>query len=161
MNILFVCTGNVSRSFLAEMLLKDRIREHGLENISVSSAGLYAYPGTPGDPKIEKYLSEMGVPAENHESIQLTERELEWADLVLVMERHHQESIINRWPESKDKIELLGVYIRGGPVVDDIIDPYGGSSYHYRVAQSQIGLAVEGLIRTLVSGHKKISPTHL
>lgn len=143
------------------MLLKDEIRKHAIENISVSSAGLYAYPGNAGDPKIIEYLSGMEIPVEDHESVPLTEKELEWADLILVMEKHHLETIISQWPESRNKIELLGTYIQGGPVVDDIADPYGRSSYHYRVVQSQISLAVEGIIRKLVSEHKKIFPTPL
>lgn len=133
------------------MLLRDSIRKHGLENISVSSAGLHAYAGNPGDPKITEYLSEMEIPFENHESKQLTDNELEWSDLVLVMERYHLETIISRWPESKAKIELLGAYIQNGTFTDDIIDPYGRSPYHYRVMQSQISLAVESLTKKLVS----------
>ena len=156
MNILFVCTGNVSRSFLAEMLLKESIRKSGLENISVSSAGVHALSGNQGDPKIIEYLSDMEIPFENHESKQLTEGELEWADLVIVMEKYHLETIINQWPESKDKIELLGAYINSGPVTDDIIDPYGRSSYHYRVMQSQISLAMESLIKKLTSEQDRI-----
>ena len=133
------------------MLLKDGIRKHGIENISVASAGLHAYPGNPGDPKIMEYLFYMEIPFENHESKQLTEAELEWADLVLVMEKYHIETIVSQWPESKDKIELLGVYIQGGPFTDDITDPYGRSSYHYRAMQSQISLAVEALVKKLVT----------
>jgi protein-tyrosine-phosphatase len=137
-NILFVCTGNVSRSFFAKMLLKDGLRKHALENISVSSAGLYAYPGSPADPIIIEYLSDMKIPVENHQSAQLTEK-------------HHMESIVSQWPESKDKIELLGAYIQSGPFADDIIDPYGRSAYHYRIVQSQISLAVEALVNKLAS----------
>ena len=133
------------------MLLKDGLRKHALENISVSSAGLYAYPGSPADPIIIEYLSDLEIPVENHQSAQLTEKEVERADLILVMEKHHMESIVSQWPESKDKIELLGAYIQSGPFADDIIDPYGRSAYHYRIVQSQISLAVEALVNKLAS----------
>jgi protein-tyrosine phosphatase len=151
MNILFVCTGNVSRSFMAEMLLKDEINKHGLKDILVSSAGLHAYPGSSGDPNVIDFLSSNKISIEDHESSQLTENELDWADLVLVMEKYHLETIESQWPESIDKVKLLGEYIPGNPVTDDILDPYGKSPYHYRVIQSQISLAVKDLLKKITS----------
>jgi protein-tyrosine-phosphatase len=68
MKILFVCSGNVSRSFLAEMLLKNEVRQRHLENIDIASAGTHAYPGAPADPKMVEYLFRMNIPVENHEA---------------------------------------------------------------------------------------------
>ena len=45
MNFLFVCTGNVSRSFLADMLFKHEIEMHKIDNIYSSSAGFFASQG--------------------------------------------------------------------------------------------------------------------
>lgn len=71
MNILFVCTANVSRSFLAEKLLKNEVERLRLDNISILSVGLFAYPGNPPDPKMVDYLSEKGIPVERHEATQI------------------------------------------------------------------------------------------
>ena len=155
MNILFVCTGNISRSFLAEMLLKDEIRKHNLEGISVLSSGISAYPGTPADPEIVKYLSELEVPIENHGARPITREDVNWADLILVMERIHFDIIGKTWPEAKEKMELLGKYVSEDPIEDDIMDPFGRSPYHYRVAQSQITLAIRSLIKKLLLDSKK------
>ncbi|MBW1805401.1 MAG: low molecular weight phosphotyrosine protein phosphatase [Deltaproteobacteria bacterium] len=150
MNILFVCSGNVSRSFLAAMLLKNEVRKHGLYHISIASAGVSAYNGNPPDPHMVKYLSQMEIPAEDHESRQITKEDVDWADLILVMEKDHQMRIEGKWPEAKEKLEFMGSYVSEDPVADDIIDPYGGSSYHYRLAQSQISLAVRSLVKRLL-----------
>ena len=75
MNILFVCTGNVSRSFLAHKLLENEIQVHELHDVSVSSAGLYAYPGNPPDPKIVDYLLKKGIRVERHEARQIAKEE--------------------------------------------------------------------------------------
>ena len=146
MNILFVCTGNISRSFLAERLLKHEIGLHKLDNITVSSAGLFAFPGNPADPVMVDYLSKSGVSTESHESRQITAEDVEWADLILVMERNHVRELERLWPTSREKIELLGTFVSEGHDADDIVDPFGKSIYYYRIAQSQITLAVRSLV---------------
>jgi protein-tyrosine-phosphatase len=147
MNILFVCTANVSRSFLAEKLL---INELGsLKGVSVSSAGLYAFPGSPADPMIVAYLQEKGIPAEGHSARQVRIEDIQWADMILVMEKDHVADLEKKWPEARGKVKLLGSYIAGVLEGDDIVDPYGKSPYHYRLAQSQITSAVKALAKSL------------
>ena len=150
MNILFVCTGNISRSFLAEVLLKRELRSLGAERVDVSSAGLYAYPGNPPDPQMVDYLAKAGIAYEPHEARGMTDQDVEWANRILVMEKDHAWAIEKAWPEAKEKIELLGKYISGDRAEDDVIDPYGKSTYHYRLAQSQISLAVQNLARWII-----------
>jgi protein-tyrosine phosphatase len=151
MNILFVCTGNVSRSLLAHKLLENEIEVHNLYDISVSSAGLYAYPGSPPDPKIVDYLLQKGIRVERHEARQITEEDVDWADHILVMERDHAKILEKKWPGAKDKVELFGKFASGGLGEDEIIDPFGKSPYHYRLAQAQITLAIESLVKRLIS----------
>lgn len=152
MNILFVCSGNVSRSYLAEVLLKHEITRLHLEHISVASAGLYAYPGNDADPKMDEYLSDLGISGKKHESRQMVEEDADWADLILVMEKDHREMIEKLWPQSKTRLELLAKYISKDTHADDVVDPFGRSPHHYRIAQAQIALAVETLCKMLVQG---------
>src|SRR4030042_1484630 len=159
MNILFVCSGNVSRSFLAEALLKIELKSLKVEDVSVTSAGLYAFPGSPPDPQMTAYLSSMGVSFEPHEARQMSKQELDWADLVLVMERRHEADVEKLWPEAKLKGKLLGKYVAGGGE-DDILDPFGNSPYHYRLAQSQITLAVKSLAKWLVQNRNPKKTFH-
>ncbi|HYQ61603.1 MAG TPA: hypothetical protein VEP29_11150 [Desulfatiglandales bacterium] len=159
MNILFVCSGNVSRSFLAEALLRNELRALKVEDISVSSAGLYAFPGSPPDPQMTAYLSSMGVSFEPHEARQISKQELDWADLILVMERRQEADLEKLWPEAKLKVHLLGKYVAGG-WEDEILDPFGKSPYHYRLAQSQITLAVQSLAKWLVQNRNPKKTLH-
>jgi protein-tyrosine-phosphatase len=151
MNILFVCTGNISRSFLAEKLLENEIEANNLYNISVSSAGLFAYPGNPPDPKIVEYLLQKGISGEGHEARQITAQDVDWADHILVMEKEHARILKDLWPEAKEKVDFFGKFATGGLTEDEIIDPYGKSPYHYRLAQAQISLAVKSLVEKLTS----------
>jgi protein-tyrosine phosphatase len=134
---------------LAEALLKNELKSLKVEDVSVMSAGLYAFPGSPPDPQMTAYLSSMGVSFEPHEARQMSRQELDWADLVLVMERRHEADLEKLWPDAKLKVQRLGKYVAGG-WEDDIPDPFGNSPYHYRLAQSQITLAVKSLAKWLV-----------
>jgi protein-tyrosine phosphatase len=111
MNILFVCTGNISRSFLAEMLLKNELSTKKISDIEVSSAGTAGLTGYPADPEMVKYLKEKGIDAEEHTAKEIEEDHIKWADLILVMEDAHIEYILGRWPHVEGKIKKLGKYI--------------------------------------------------
>ena len=149
----------MSRSFLAEALLRSELKALKVEEVSVLSAGLYAFPGSPPDPQMTAYLSSVGVSFEPHEARQMSKQELDWADLVLVMERRHEADLEKLWPEAKLKVQLLGKYVAGG-WEDDILDPFGNSPYHYRLAQSQITLAVKSLAKWLVQNKNRKKTFH-
>ena len=121
----------------------------GAHDVRVSSAGLFAYPGNPPDERIVAYLSDLGIAAQGHGARQLAGQDVEGADLILVMERLHARMIEAQWPQSRPKVRHLGAFIAEGRDPDDIVDPYGRTSYHYRLAQSQITLAVRSLMQTL------------
>ena len=150
MNLLFVCTANISRSFLAEQLFKHKIEGLMLNDVFSASAGILGMPGRTADPVMVEYLEEMGIDPTEHVSSQLEKEHIDWADLILVMEWAHLEKIELSWPEDINKVELLGKYITNDDNEDEISDPYGRSSFHYRVAHSQIQLAIDGLIRRRV-----------
>jgi protein-tyrosine-phosphatase len=66
------------------------------------------------------------------------------------METIQKEMIIDKYPDAEDKIYLLKSF--SGDVDrtnDNIKDPYGLSSYHYRLCFAEIYLAVEGLLKCI------------
>jgi protein-tyrosine-phosphatase len=147
MNILFVCTANICRSFFAETLFHNEAKLNHLTRISVSSAGTHTRQGTPPDPEMVQYLSEMDIPMKPHQAKPISKDLVDWADRILVMEAYHAEIIEHQWPETKEKLDLLGKYISDDLLVDDIVDPYGRSMFHYRSARSQISMAIRNLVK--------------
>ncbi|MFC1858068.1 low molecular weight phosphotyrosine protein phosphatase [Thermodesulfobacteriota bacterium] len=151
MKILFICTANVSRSFMAEKLMKHELRKQNITHIAVVSAGIIQLSGGSPDPKMVEYLLEQGISAENHQPRQINAQDVEWADFIFVMEQAHADWITTRWPDSADKVRLLGRFVSADQSADDIADPFGRSDFFYRLAQSQIMFAVKSVVDKLIS----------
>jgi len=42
MKIMFICTGNICRSAMAEGMMKKMLEENNIKNVEVCSSGIYA-----------------------------------------------------------------------------------------------------------------------
>lgn len=136
---------------MAQHLLRHKLRSREIFNISVSSAGINASPDASADPKMVDHLLRKGIRSEEHKARQITKEDVDWAHRILVMEKRHAEILEEMWPESREKVDFLGRFASGGLVDDDIIDPFGKSPYHYRVAEAQISLGIEALLKDLMA----------
>jgi len=95
--VLFVCTGNICRSPLAEYLLEERFRD--CPQIRARSAGTGASTGAPMDPLTRQLANRFGVQGtESHRARQMTPDMLESADLVLTMTREQRSSVVRTVP---------------------------------------------------------------
>lgn len=88
MRILFICTGNMTRSPLAEAVLRKKLTDAGLKAIEVSSAGTGATVGLDRDSVMLEVTTERGydVPGKTKRVDYFSGIE---ADLILCMEPHH------------------------------------------------------------------------
>jgi len=129
--ILFVCTGNTCRSVMAQGLLQKILKEEGIENVEVRSAGIAALPSYGIYGVLEKILTEEGIEISNHRPIQITVDIVRDSDLILVMERRHKEAILEMAPEVKDRVFLLKEFA-GETENLDISDPIGQPEDVYR-----------------------------
>ncbi|MFC1798832.1 low molecular weight protein arginine phosphatase [Thermodesulfobacteriota bacterium] len=150
MKILFVCTANISRSFLAEKLMQHEIELRQLTGVFVKSAGVYANPGSLPDPKMVAYLNQNQIVASDHASSRIDDENIRWADHILVMEKSHAEEIVRLWPDAGEKVDLLGRFVSMDGSADDVVDPFGRTPFHYRLAQSQIVMGVTRFIETRI-----------
>jgi protein-tyrosine phosphatase len=134
--VLIVCVGNICRSPMAEGLLRARIRHrHGFE---VSSAGVGALVGHPADPAAIELMAERGIDITGHRARQVTQEMLAAADLVLVMEKGHQDEVHRMSPHSRGKVHRIG---RFGDF--DVPDPYrrGREAFEDALALIERGVA--------------------
>ena len=123
MKVLFVCTGNICRSPMAQYLFKKMLSDAGRNDVTVASAGIS--PAQLAVPEVAREaLRAENVMDVRHESKELSKALLEEADLVFAMENHHVESIRARFPMFAGKVHLLNRYA-GVKGRSGIRDPFG------------------------------------
>ena len=89
-SILFVCTGNIFRSLVAEYAMRTHLGPHA--GCRVGSAGIVAKPQTI-HPVVQDRLTQNGADPSRHVQRVLTRQLIEESDLVIVMGLDHQASI--------------------------------------------------------------------
>ena len=103
-HILVVCTGNICRSPFGEIALQAKLAGTG---ITVSSAGVYAMEGYGVDPGMVPELAARGLTPEGFTAHQITDDDVDEADLILVMSRRQRRFITEEWPFAAKKTLLV------------------------------------------------------
>lgn len=97
--ILVVCTANLCRSPMAQLLLRQAFDERGAgEGFAVQSAGTRAADGSPMDPESATALRGDGVDTTGFRSRPLTDDLCRQADLILTATREHRSQVLQRVP---------------------------------------------------------------
>jgi protein-tyrosine-phosphatase len=104
--VLFVCTGNICRSAMAEHLLRHLAAKRGLE-LETASAGIAAEPHYRVPEPAKRLLAAAGVPPFEHKARLATREVLRWADLILVMAEEHHDYIVELYPEFTSRTRLF------------------------------------------------------
>ncbi len=121
--VVFVCTGNVCRSPMAEGIFRKMLEERGLaDEVAVDSAGTWALEGRPATQLAVEAVADMGVDICDHRARTVTVEDLRDSDLVLVMEEAHRRSLFYLAPEFVHKVFLLSEM---SGEHEGIADPYG------------------------------------
>ena len=133
MKILFICSGNTCRSPMAEALMKSKCR--GLNDITVSSCGLYAFSGDSASQGSIEAMKHYGIDLTSHRARAFSEYMIDEYDLFVVMTNEHMATLSQI--VAKDKIIVLG----GG-----IPDPYGMDVEAYINCADKICSALESIL---------------
>ncbi|MFJ9367000.1 low molecular weight phosphatase family protein [Nocardia sp. NPDC101769] len=111
MHVLFVCSGNVCRSVIAERLTLAVAADHGLQELSAESAGVRALVGFPVEPLAAQTIVGLGGNADNFKARRLKAEMVHRADLVLAMTEKIRDQVCELVPEALPRtFTLLEAY---------------------------------------------------
>ena len=156
--ILFVCTGNVCRSPMAEGIFRQAVRGRG--DFRVCSAGLGAPEGQPPSPFAAQAVKELGIDISAGRSQTLTPELVHQADYIFGMTHSHVETVALLYPRAAEKTFLLREFDETLDQFEkDISDPIGGSYGVYLNCRDQIEQGIASLLRFIGAGD--LAPTKL
>jgi len=147
--ILFVCTGNLCRSPMAAGYFQHLCQRAELKKVSIISAGTHATPGTRAPAEACLVCKEVGFDISDHQSSLLTLEAMERADWVIVMERNHRNLALLISHKSKDKVHVLGKWLKGRKRGKDIPDPFMKPLKVYQNVFEVIAPSVLGLFQEI------------
>ena len=146
MKVLIVCTGNICRSPLAEVVMERELaKKNPADLFAVSSAGTGAWEGKPASEGAYLVAIENGLDVSHHRATLLTRELVDQSDLIFTMARHHR--LRAQELGGDGKVFLLGEYAGYTGDEAEVADPYGGDIVVYRDTYREL----EGLIGPVVN----------
>jgi protein-tyrosine phosphatase len=128
---------------MAERLLKKKLKELGREDVEVSSAGVVMLGGSSASKETAEVLAKEGIDVSDHLSQALSKWLIKRSDIILAMEKAHEDIVLQMSAEAKNRVFLLKEFAK----IDDnnlhIEDPIGKSREFYERTMAVIKEAVE------------------
>jgi ribose 5-phosphate isomerase B len=149
--ILFVCTGNICRSPMAEGLFRHLTGKMG-GKYRASSAGVGAVDGMPPSTHAVAAVKELGIDISHHRSRALTAAQVRAADLILGMTHGHAHAVALMHPQAAEKTFVLREFDDTLDAFEkDIPDPIGGSYQTYLRCRDEIEQGIFSMLKYLES----------
>ena len=151
--LVFICSGNICRSPMAEALFVHLAREKGvLDRFEVDSVGLHGYhEGEAADPRTRRLGARHGIEVTSI-AREIRPPDIARADLILAMDRGHQRELTRMSPpEHRHKIRLMRSYDRPG-ADPDVDDPYYGGAEGFERMYDVLVPCCRSLLESLLDG---------
>jgi RpiB/LacA/LacB family sugar-phosphate isomerase len=144
--ILFLCTGNVCRSPMAEGLFRHAVKGRG--EFRIVSAGIGAIDGDLPTHHSVQAMREIGIDISGQRSHALTSELIRSADLILGMTHSHTDTVALLYPKAAEKTFLLREFDETlEPYEKDISDPIGSPYHIYVECRDQIEQGIVTLLK--------------
>jgi protein-tyrosine phosphatase len=162
LRVTMVCTGNICRSPIAEVVVRDAVESAGLADlVVVDSAGIGAWHvGDGADPRTVRVLADHGYDGAAHRAQQVTR---DWfgpgradaPDVLVAMDAGHHDALVRLAPDAE--VVLLRSFEPGlgdlppGDERLDVPDPYYGDRDGFVAVLEMIEAATPGLLAHLTA----------
>ncbi|WP_028058650.1 low molecular weight protein-tyrosine-phosphatase [Candidatus Solirubrobacter pratensis] len=148
--ILFVCLGNICRSPTAEGVMRALVREQGIEDVEVESAGMGDWHvGHPPDRRATEAAQRRGIALEGA-ARQVRVSDFDDFDLLIAMDRSNQRDLLALAPdeEAAAKVHLLREWEPGATDLD-VPDPYYGDGQGFEDVLDMVQASCRALLAEL------------
>ena len=151
--VMTVCTGNICRSPMAEVVLAERFRAAGLGDVVVvDSTGISDEEhGNPIDRRAARVLAAHGYPVPAHRARRVRRGEVAGRDLVLAMTASHARALRAMEPDAADRVRMYRSFDPAAPVDGpehrlDVDDPWYGAQAGFEVTLAEIEAAADAVV---------------
>ncbi len=155
--VMTVCTGNICRSPIAEVVLRDRFEAAGLgDRVVVDSGGISSEErGNPIDPRAARVLREAGYPVPTGTAHQVTAGDIAHRDLLLAMTAQHARRLRTQAPDaaSAGRVRMYRSFDPAAPSLDvvderelDVEDPWYGGHDDFLSTLEQVEAAADAVV---------------
>lgn len=147
--VLFVCTGNVALSPMAEGIFNHHAKtKFGANRFEAVSAGFQVTEEDKAARHAVDTLDRMGIDIKHHRAKKVNREIVQEAVVVLVMSRAHKLELNKRYPHCKDKILTFHEFCGKGRT-KDVEDPYGMTLHSYMESSNELNELIENLFERL------------
>ena len=147
--ILFICTGNICRSPMAEGQFRHLVEQNKADLI-VKSAGVGAQNGQPPSENAIRAMQDLEIDISPQRSQMLTAELASEADMIIGMTHGHVEMVNLMYPQAAEKTFLLRDFDDSLPLHErEVADPLGGTLEIYRLCRDQIRDGIDSLLNSI------------
>lgn len=144
-DVVFVCSGNICRSPVAEKVFAAEVERAGLaDRVRVTSAGTGGWHiGSPADERAAASLRAGGY-NDAHVARQVGAQDLA-ADLIIALDNGHRRTLQAMAPEP-ERVRLLRSFDPAAPPKAEVPDPYYGGPDGFDAVLAMVRAAMPGLL---------------
>ncbi|GBR68090.1 low molecular weight protein-tyrosine-phosphatase [Gluconobacter kanchanaburiensis] len=149
-SFLFVCTGNICRSPLAELAMRREADNRGL-TLDIDSAGTGHWNlGEAPDPRAQAVAAQQGLDATSHRARLVTKDDFFRFDHIIALDHSHLIALKQMQPKNaRAQVSLMldHVSTRAG---QDVIDPYYGTDEGFLTTWADVEAGCKALAQSVL-----------